>query len=130
VPLGNLLLVSGLSLGSLILLRRIVLHARGVSPGDGLAALQAAGAQIVDVRTTAEFDQGHASGSVNIPLDQVQARLLEIDPVRPVLLCCATGARAGRAKALLEQAGYARVHNAGSWTRFNQPDRGFPCSRP
>jgi phage shock protein E len=83
-----------------------------------LEELKAAGAQIVDVRTPAEFEQGHVPGSVNIPLDQVMARMLEIDRSRPVLLCCASGGRSGMAKQMLEREGYAQAHNAGPWTNL------------
>lgn len=85
---------------------------------EDLMALKAAGAQIVDVRTPAEFGQGHLPESRNIPLDQFQARIPEIDPQRPVLLCCASGVRSGMAKSILEKAGYQQVHNAGPWSRL------------
>lgn len=85
---------------------------------EDLMSLKAAGAQVVDVRTTAEFAQGHVPQSLNIPLDQVQARLAEINRDRPVLLCCASGGRSGMAKQILERAGYQQVHNAGPWTRL------------
>lgn len=99
-------------------LRRILLVVRGGLSMEDLQALKAAGAQIVDVRTPGEFGQGHLAGSLNIPLDQFQARLGEIDPGRAVLLCCASGVRSGMAKTILEQAGYPQVHNAGPWTRL------------
>ena len=85
---------------------------------EDLQALKASGAQIVDVRTPGEFGLGHLPGSVNIPLDQFQARLGEIDPARAVLLCCASGVRSGMAKTILEKAGHTQVHNAGPWTRL------------
>ncbi len=70
--------------------------------------------QIIDVRTSAEFRQGHAPGSRNIPLDQLEARLVEIDRERPVVLCCASGARSGMAANWLKSMGYDAT-NAGSW---------------
>ena len=85
---------------------------------DELDDLKAAGAPIVDVRTPAEFDQGHVPGSVNIPLDQLPARMGELDPGGPLLLCCASGGRSGAAKQFLERQGYQQVHNAGPWTRL------------
>ena len=84
---------------------------------DELMALKAAGTRIVDVRSAEEFAGGHAEGSVNIPLDQFQARMGEIDPAHPVILCCASGGRSGMAKQMLEKAGHTQVHNAGPWTR-------------
>jgi phage shock protein E len=118
VPVANLLLASTLSLASLALLRRILFGNPGSSPMEDLMALKAAGAQVVDVRTPAEFAQGHAPDSVNIPLDELRQRLPELDPAAPVIVCCASGGRAGQAKAMLEQAGHAQVHNAGPWTRL------------
>lgn len=85
---------------------------------DDLDELKAAGAQIVDVRTPAEYQQGHVPGSLNIPLDEFLARMTEIDPAKPVLLCCASGGRSGMAKAVLEREGYGNAHNAGPWTRL------------
>ena len=85
---------------------------------DELDELKAAGALIVDVRTPAEFETGHVPGSVNIPLDQFQARMGEIDPHKPVLLCCASGGRSGMARQMLEREGHAQAHNAGPWTRL------------
>ena len=85
---------------------------------DDLDALKAAGALIVDVRTPAEYEQGHVPGSVNLPLDQFLARMTEIDRNQPVLLCCASGGRSGMAKQALEREGYQQAHNAGPWTRL------------
>jgi rhodanese-related sulfurtransferase len=120
VAFGKLVLVASLLLGLFVLLRRILLSAQGGGPMEDLMALKAAGAQVVDVRTAAEFSQGHLAGSLNIPLDQFQARIPEIDPARPVLLCCASGGRSGMAKLILDKAGYAQVHNAGPWTRLQE----------
>jgi rhodanese-related sulfurtransferase len=85
---------------------------------DELDELKAAGAQIVDVRTPAEFAEGNVPGSLNIPLDQFPGRVAEIDRARPVLLCCAKGGRAGMAMQVLVKEGYTQVHNAGPWTRL------------
>lgn len=70
--------------------------------------------QIIDVRTAGEFAGGHAPNSVNIPLDQLEARLGDLDKGRPVILCCATGSRSGMAARFLQSMGYAAT-NAGPW---------------
>jgi rhodanese-related sulfurtransferase len=99
-----------------LLLLRSILRLRGLPP-EQLADLKAAGAQVVDVRTRAEFASGHAAGSLNIPLDQLQSRLGELDRARPVLVCCASGSRSAAAASLLRSAGFPNVHNAGPWQR-------------
>lgn len=85
---------------------------------DELDALKAAGALVVDVRTPGEFETGHVPGSLNIPLDQLPARVSEIDPAQPVLLCCASGGRSAQACRFLASQGYTRTLNAGPWTRL------------
>ena len=102
----------------LFVIRQLLLYFRGGTPLDDLLALKAAGAKVVDVRTPAEFAQGHIEGSVNIPLDQVQARVGELDPQAPIILCCASGGRSGMAKGILDRAGFTQAHNAGAWTRL------------
>ncbi|MBI3130792.1 MAG: rhodanese-like domain-containing protein [Acidobacteria bacterium] len=89
---------------------------RGASP-DQLKALMARDAQRVDVRTAGEFAAGHASGTVNIPLDQLARRTAELDKARPVLLCCASGSRSAMAANLLKAQGFEAV-NAGPWGKL------------
>lgn len=80
-----------------------------------LPALLAEGAQVVDVRSAAEFAGGHAPGSVNVPLDELDRRGGELDSKRPVIVCCASGTRSAMAALRLRRQGFARVVNAGSW---------------
>jgi phage shock protein E len=88
------------------------------APVDELDEAKAAGARIVDVRTPAEFEQGHVPGSLNLPLDQLMARMGELDPEETLLLCCASGGRSAMAKLVLDREGYRRTLNAGPWTRL------------
>lgn len=74
------------------------------------------GAQIVDVRSAGEYRSGHAPGTMNLPLNQLERRLGELDPSRPVVLCCASGARSAAAYAILKQAGFHDLQDAGPWT--------------
>ena len=75
------------------------------------------GAVILDVRTPAEYQQGHAVGSINIPLDRLDAekkRILKLD--RPIIACCASGIRSGVAASKL-RSWKLEAHNAGSWNK-------------
>ena len=75
------------------------------------------GAPVIDVRTEAEFRDGHLEGAVNIPYDQITSRLSELpaDRRQTIVLYCRSGRRSGIAKQDLERAGYANVINAGGY---------------
>lgn len=74
------------------------------------------GAVVIDVRTKAEFSQAANPKSINIPLDQLEKRIKELDPTKPIVLCCASGGRSGMAASILRDKGFERVFNAGSWS--------------
>jgi phage shock protein E len=70
---------------------------------------------IVDVRTQAEFADGHVEYAVNIPLHQIPTRLTELKDLKtPLVLCCASGNRSNQAHQFLQAQGIDCV-NAGSW---------------
>ena len=73
-------------------------------------------AVIIDVRTPQEYDRGKVAGSINIPVDRIQISIGRIKEMKkPVVLCCASGARSAMAKQLLKSAGIEEVYNGGSW---------------
>mgnify|MGYP006137954403 FL=1 len=77
------------------------------------------GAVIIDVRTPAEFQGGHVAGSKNIPLQRIQGNVSEIKKIgKPVVLCCASGARSGQATSFLKQQGI-QCENGGDWLQLN-----------
>ncbi len=62
-------------------------------------------AVILDIREPAEFAAGHMPNARNIPLGELDKRAADLPQGKPVLVCCATGARSGKAVALLRQGG-------------------------
>ena len=110
----NLLTIGLAVVAGLLVLRTVLAGVRGI-PRDKLMKLMQDGAQVVDVRTPQEFAEAHAEGSRNIPLDQLMSRFAELDRNRPVVVCCASGARSSMARSLLVRAGFSEVHNAGPW---------------
>lgn len=78
------------------------------------------GAFLVDVRTPGEFAQGHVKGSVNIPLDMVQAELEQLRDKKNIIVFCLSGGRSSQAKSILEQHGFTNVINGGTWNYVNQ----------
>lgn len=102
---------------ALFVLRRILLLVRGGISVNDMNELKAKGALIVDVRSSMEFSGGAVPGSRNIPLDQLPMRMNELDRDKPIILCCASGARSASAQRFLQQAGFTKVFNAGPWQR-------------
>lgn len=70
---------------------------------------------IIDVRSEGEFVMGHAEGALNIPLNEVESRIDEINKIDgEIILCCASGNRSGMAQQILQSKGVT-CHNGGSW---------------
>jgi rhodanese-related sulfurtransferase len=90
----------------------------------------------LDVRTPAEFAQGHPQGALNVPImfrgpagmsenpDFLRvAQGLCTDPARRVILSCAMGGRSRRAAEALEAHGYANLVNMrGGYSGARGPD--------
>lgn len=76
------------------------------------------GGQLIDVRSTMEYNQGALKGAKNMPIDSIHYSLNSIDKEKPVLLYCRTGKRSGLVKNLFDTLGFDQVHNIGSYQRF------------
>ncbi|MFM7466878.1 MAG: rhodanese-like domain-containing protein [Crocinitomicaceae bacterium] len=74
------------------------------------------GGVIVDVRTTGEYKSGHIKESMNIPFQNLNARLNKIPKDKVVITCCASGMRSSSAKSILLANGFKEVHNGGGWS--------------
>lgn len=68
---------------------------------------------LLDVRTDAEYAEQHAMIAKHIPLDQLPARLNELDPSKAIAVHCRSGMRAQTAVSLLQKAGFKEVINVG-----------------
>jgi rhodanese-related sulfurtransferase len=78
------------------------------------------GATIIDVRTKGEFQRGHLNNSINIPLGNLNNSLKKLNKNKPIITCCASGARSASAKSLLKSNGFIQVHNGGSWINLKK----------
>jgi NADPH-dependent 2,4-dienoyl-CoA reductase/sulfur reductase-like enzyme/rhodanese-related sulfurtransferase len=97
-----------------------------VKNGGGIAAMMArrnAGPSvptvsddpvIVDVRSADEFRGGAYPGAINIPVDELQHRISELESKsRDITLYCASGARSAYAQRMLQQLGFTNTKNGG-----------------
>jgi phage shock protein E len=90
----------------------------GQKESADLAQLVKQGAIMVDVRSKAEFDSGHAAGSINIPVDQIASKASRFKKSDVIIVCCRSGSRSAAAQRILRGKGYSSVYNAGPWTNL------------
>ncbi|MGB7543703.1 MAG: VTT domain-containing protein [Burkholderiales bacterium] len=92
----------------------------------------AAAPLVLDVRGAADFagELGHIAGARNIPLEELDRRVQELEDYRerPLVLVCRTDRRSVKAAKLLARQGFADVHVVrGGMTAWNQA--GLPVER-
>src|SRR5690348_17148096 len=82
--------------------------------------------QIVDVREPYEWDAGHISGALHVPLQALLSGSEQgkLDASRPVVAVCRTGNRSELATAMLRARGYDAANMEGGmeeWARDGLP---------
>jgi adenylyltransferase/sulfurtransferase len=93
----------------------------------GLKALMDAGSPycLVDVREPWEVALARIDGSVDIPLNEIPARLQELDRQAAIIVMCKLGGRSQRAAEFLANNGFDRVSNLqggiDAWARDIDP---------
>ena len=115
----TILIALGLALGTATACAMPIAHVDEVAGGfrrvdvETFAKEFDAGAYklVVDVRTAQEFAGGHVPGAVNIPIDQLKARMVELEPHRAdkVGVICQSGRRSLAASQTLAEAGFTGV---------------------
>ena len=80
---------------------------------------------IVDVRTPAEFAEGHIAGAVNRPLQTIESWYKELPKDKPVYLYCRSGNRSQQAAEFLKKKGFRNIYNEQggilAWIQRNYP---------
>ncbi|MEX0733930.1 MAG: rhodanese-like domain-containing protein [Steroidobacteraceae bacterium] len=94
-----------------------------------LGARQAWGDQslvVLDVRTPAEYAEGHIPGALNIPHTELAARIVELSDARSrdIVVYCRSGNRTAQALKVLGDAGFTRLfHLKGDYLRWSAENR-------
>lgn len=84
-------------------------------------------AVVLDVRSQAEFGNGHLPRAKNIPVGELKTRAVELDKWKdkPILVHCAMGNRSHPAAKTLKAAGFTEVFELqggiGAWTQAGMP---------
>jgi len=91
----------------------------------------AAGALVIDVRSSAEFRSGPVPGAINIPLGELRERITRHaqDKQQPILVHCLSGGRSAIAQKQLQGLGYTKAFNLGSVGRAQAILTGSPPLR-
>ncbi len=89
---------------------------------------------LLDTRTVGEYSRGHINEFINIPVDELRARLNELDKAKKVYVICQSGLRSYIATRILSQNGYDCYNFAGGYRFFSAVnnderliEKSFPC---
>lgn len=83
---------------------------------------------VLDVRTPEEYNSGHISDALLIPLSELESRLDELNPSDHILVYCKTSVRSAKAAGILVDNGFIHVYNMdGGITQWQA--RGFPVTQ-
>jgi hydroxyacylglutathione hydrolase/adenylyltransferase/sulfurtransferase len=101
------------------------------TPGQVAALLRGEAIQLIDVRQPEEFEAGRIAGARLIELSQLSANARTIDPDRPVVFYCRSGARSAMAAEAFIRAGFEAHNLAGGLLEWQaaglpiEPDGGY-----
>ena len=84
-----------------------------VDPLGATALINHEDAVVLDVRSMAEFKDGHILNAVNVPLNGLSNNLKQLEKYRdkPIVAVCRSGSRSGSACSLLRKHGFEKVKN-------------------
>jgi len=79
-----------------------------LTPARAVQLINREKAVVIDVCEAEEFAAGHVTGAKNVPVSQLEERLPTVvkNKALPVVLVCASGARANRAVGIAKKLGY------------------------
>jgi len=80
---------------------------------DGLVEIQTADADItiLDVRKQSEYQAGHVPGAINLPLDNINEQIIEVDKNKTYYVHCAGGYRSMIFVSILKSRGFEKMIN-------------------
>lgn len=98
-----------------------------VDPLGATALINHEDAVVLDVRSMAEFKDGHIVNAVNIPINGLGSNIKQLEKHRdkPVIAVCKSGSRSGAACNMLRKNGFENVKNLRggmlAWESANLP---------
>lgn len=127
---NHILLVSAFFVVTAALIWNLISNPGGkfnLGPADATRMINQDDALVLDVRSMAEFKNGHIINAENAPLNSLKNHLkkLEKHKQKPIIAVCQSGTRSGSACSTLRKEGFEQVYNLQggmvSWENANLP---------
>lgn len=79
---------------------------------------------LIDVRTAAEFKEGHLGKAINIPHTEIAEKIgaFVTNKADRIVLYCRSGNRSGIAEGTLRAMGYTNIVNAGAYAKLKEQE--------
>ena len=113
---------------SILLIRsNAIKGGKKITPQDLINLTNQDAAQLIDLRSSNEFDDGHITGSINIPYTDLEDRIHEIknQEDKSLVLICDTGSQSANAGEVLNKSGFEKTvilsGGIGAWRLDNLP---------
>ena len=83
-----------------------------IAPTDAVRLINDQNAQVIDLRSVADFKKGHILDSVNVPMIKLDEEMTKLrkHKDKPIVLCCALGSVATQAGIKLRKEGFEQVY--------------------
>lgn len=88
--------------------KRILSNVPSISAEESQKLISDNNYKFLDVRTDAEYSNGHIRDSIHIPLQEIQSRISEIEKLKniKIIVYCKSGARSSMASKTLLKEGF------------------------
>ena len=113
---------------SILLIRsNAIKGGKKITPQDLINLTNQDAAQLIDLISSNEFDDGHITGSLNIPYTDLEDRIHEIKKQedKSLVLICDTGSQSANAGEVLNKSGFEKTvilsGGIGAWRLDNLP---------
>ena len=113
---------------SILLIRsNAIKGGKKITPQDLINLTNQDAAQLIDLRSSNEFNDGHITGSINIPYTDLEDRIHEIKKQedKSLVLICDTGSQSANAGEVLNKSGFEKTvilsGGIGAWRLDNIP---------
>lgn len=99
-----------------------------VTPEEAYEMISQQEVMVLDVRTQEEYNSGHISNALLIPVSELESRLHELSPSDHILVYCRSGHRSEEAAHILVASDFIHVYNLEGGILQWQA-QGFPVTR-